>query len=165
MLQCILARSRYLIIIPVLGSFLASVVILFYAALGVLVMVYEVFTHLLFTDAEGKYLTIKSIELIDLFLLGIILYIVALGLYQLFIDEHLPMPCWLTVTSIEDLKGRLLGVVIVLLAVTFLANVVNWNGTTAIFALGTATGLVLFALGYLIRQGFNRRSEEKSDLH
>jgi uncharacterized membrane protein YqhA len=161
MLQRILAGSRYLIVIAVIGSFLTSMVILIYAGLGVITLIYNVFTHFTFTEAKGKYLVIECIELIDLFLLGAILYIVALGLYELFINENLPTPKWLVVTNLDDLKGTLLGVIVVLLAVTFLANVVNWNGSTAIVALGVAIGLVLFALGYLISQSFKPRPSKE----
>jgi hypothetical protein len=49
------------------------------------------------------------------------------------------------------------------LAVTFLANVVNWNGSTAILALGVAIGIVLFALGYLISQSFRPHAKSAND--
>jgi uncharacterized membrane protein YqhA len=61
----------------------------------------------------------------------------------LFIDPGLPMPRWLKITTLEDLKERLLGVVAVLLAVTFTGNAVTWSGTNDILALGIAIGLVL----------------------
>jgi uncharacterized membrane protein YqhA len=161
MLQRVLASSRYLIIIAILGSFLASAIVLIYAGLGVLTLIGNVFTHFFFTEQEGKHLAIECIELIDLFLLGTILYIVALGLYELFINEHLPTPRWLSITNLDDLKGTLLGVVVVLLAVTFLSNVVSWNGSNTILALGLAVGLVLFALGYLISRSFKSHTIEK----
>ena len=66
--------------------------------------------------------------------------------------------------SLDDLKVRLLGVVVVLLAVTFLGEEVTWNGSINIVALGIAVGLVLFALGFILRQGFEayagRRTKE-----
>jgi uncharacterized membrane protein YqhA len=163
MLGRIIMWSRYLVIIAILGSFIAAVVVLVYGGLGVLGIIRDAFAHSIFTEAESKRLAVECIDLIDLFFLGIVLYIVALGLYELFIDEHLPTPAWLIVPNLEDLKGKLLGVIIVLLAVTFLANVVEWNGGTAILALGIAIGLIIFALGYITIQSFNRRPAEKSD--
>ncbi len=85
-------------------------------------------------------------------------------LIVIFIDESLPTPKWLMITSLDDLKTRLLGVVVVLLAVTFLGEEVNWNGSNNIVAVGIAVGLVLFALGFILRQGFEvyagRRTKE-----
>jgi uncharacterized membrane protein YqhA len=113
MLGRIIMWSRYLIIIAILGSFIAAAVILVYGGLGVLQIVRDVFMHRVFTDAESKHLAVECVDLIDLFFLGIVLYIVALGLYELFIDERLPTPGWLVVPDLEDLKGKLLGVIIV----------------------------------------------------
>ena len=162
MLRRALAGSRYLVIIVVIGTFLASIAVLVYGAFTVVSIIIDVFTHG-FTITGAKYFAVDASELIDLFLLGIVLYIVALGLYNLFIDDTLPMPHWLEIVNLEDLKGRLLGIVVVLLAVTFLGYVVDWNGTSNILALGIAVGVVLFALGFLLNGGLNVRHHQASD--
>ena len=98
MLRKILAGSRYLIVIAVVGSFLAAIGTLVYGGLTVVSVMFESFSHVIFTVDGAKHLELESIEIIDLFLLGTVLYIVALGLYQLFIDESLPTPKWLMIT-------------------------------------------------------------------
>jgi uncharacterized membrane protein YqhA len=150
MIRRILASSRYLVIIAVLGSFLASVALIFYGGLTTINILIEVFTHATFTIPGAKHLAVESIEVIDLFLLATVLYIVALGLYELFIDENLPVLPWLVITNLDDLKAKLIGVITVSLAVTFLAYVVEWDGNMNILALGVAIGLVLFALSFLL---------------
>jgi uncharacterized membrane protein YqhA len=162
MFRNILAGSRYLIIIAVVGSFLASLTVLIYDFLTVVNVVIEVFAHHTFTPEDSKHLAFESIEMIDLFLLGAVLYIVSLGLYELFIDDKLPTPSWLMITNLNDLKGILIGVVVVLLAVTFLGYVVTWNGNSNILALGIAVGLVLLALGYLLGLGSRHLNSERS---
>jgi len=65
------------------------------------------------------------------------------------------------------LVTALLGVVVVFLAVTFLGEEVNWNGSNNIVAVGIAVGLVLFALGFILRQGFEAyagRRKNESDV-
>ena len=146
MIRRILAGSRYMVIIAVIGAFLASLVVIIYGGITVLGIIADVLTHGSFTVDGAKHLAVECIEIIDLFLLGTVLYIVALGLYELFIDESLPTPAWLVITTLDDLKAKLIGVIIVLLAVTFLAEVVTWNGSTSILSLGVAVGLVLLAL-------------------
>jgi uncharacterized membrane protein YqhA len=150
MLRNILASSRYLVVVAILGIFLAAIAVFIYGGITVISIVLGAFSHGPFTADGAKHLEIEAIELIDLFLLGSVLYITSLGLYELFIDDSLPMPRWLVVTSLDDLKERLIGVVIVLLAVTFLGYVVNWDGTTPILALGAAVGIVIFALAFLL---------------
>jgi uncharacterized membrane protein YqhA len=156
MLRNILAGSRYLVVIAILGIFLASIAVFIYGGVTVISIMLGTFTHGLFTVDGAKRLEIEAIELIDLFLLGAVLYITSLGLYELFIDDSLPMPAWLIVTSLDDLKERLIGVVIVLLAVSFLGYVVNWDNTTPILALGVAVGIVIFALAYLLSSGSHK---------
>ena len=152
MLRRILASSRYLVVIAVIGAFLASLVVLVYGGLAVFTIGFDAFSHGTFNVEGAKHLSVEAIEVIDLLLLGTVLYIIALGLYELFIDESLPTPSWLVITSLDDLKARLTGVIIVLLAVTFLAAVVNWDGNSGILYLGIAVGLVLLALGYILER-------------
>lgn len=160
MLRRVLAGSRYLVLIAVVGSLLASLLVLIYGGLTVVSIGVEVVTHATFTTTGAKHLAVECIEVIDLFLLGTVLYIVALGLYELFIDANLPTPPWLVIADLDDLKAKLTGVIIVLLAVTFLGSVVEWNGSPTILALGVSVGLVLFALSYLLTSGSKTRRVE-----
>jgi len=154
MFRNILARSRYVIAIAVIGTFLAAITMLIYGGLAVLNLMYQVFSQGIFTVKGAKVLEIEGTEVIDLFLFGAVLYIISLGLYVLFIDDRLPLPHWLEISSLNHLKEQLIVVVIVLLAVTFLGYVVDWDGSASILAPGIAVGLVLFALGFLLGSGF-----------
>ena len=139
----LLGSSRYFIVVAVIGSFIASAAALVYGGMATAAIVWRTFSERDFSQTGAKLLAVDLVTMIDLFLLGTVLYIVAVGLYELFIDPSLPMPNWLRITTLDDLKERLLGVVAVLLAVTFLGSAVTWNGTTDILALGVAVALVL----------------------
>lgn len=152
MLRRVLSGSRYLILIAVAGSLLASIILLLYGAAMIVKLAIEVATHPIFTTEDAKPLAVACIEVIDLFLLATVLYIVALGLYALFIGNTLPSLPWLVIETLDDLKVKLIGVVIVLLSVTFLSYVVEWKGNNSILTLGVGIGLVLLALGYILRQ-------------
>jgi uncharacterized membrane protein YqhA len=139
----LLATSRFFIIVAVVGSFIASAAALVYGGLATVAIVIRTFGQGDFSQTGAKLLSVDLVTMIDLFLLGTVLYIFAVGLYELFIDSGLPMPGWLRITTLDDLKERLLGVVAVLLAVTFLGSAVTWDGSTSILALGVAIALVL----------------------
>jgi uncharacterized membrane protein YqhA len=140
----ILASSRYFIVVAVVGSFAASAAALVYGGLATAAVIAQTFGGGdLFQKGGVKLLSVELVTIIDLFLLGTVLYIVSVGLYELFVDPGLPMPPWLRITTLDDLKERLLGVVAVLLAVTFLGSAVTWDGTSSILAFGLAVGLVL----------------------
>jgi uncharacterized membrane protein YqhA len=145
----ILASSRYFIVVAVVGSFVASAAALVYGGLATAKVVLQTFGGFGTGDLNEtgiKLLAVELVTIIDLFLLGTVLYIVAVGLYELFVDPGLPMPPWLRIATLDDLKERLLGVVVVLLAVTFLGNAVTWDGSASILALGLAVGVVVGAV-------------------
>ena len=145
----ILASSRYFIVVAVVGSFAASATALVYGGLATAKVVLQTlggFGSGDLTVTGIKLLAVELVTIIDLFLLGTVLYIVAVGLFDLFVDPGLPMPGWLRIATLDDLKERLLGVVVVLLAVTFLGSAMTWDGTASILALGLAVGAVLGAV-------------------
>jgi uncharacterized membrane protein YqhA len=108
---------------------------------------------------------LSFVEMIDLFLLGAVLYIVALGLYQLFIDDTLELPRWLEVHDLDDLKAKVIGVIIVLLGVIFLGNVINWDGQRDILALGISVSLVMAALTFMYFLGHRQRHPHAAPSH
>ena len=117
-----------------------------------------------FSPRNVEHIGVQFIQVTDIILLGTVLYIVSLGLYQLFLDpEHkLKVPPWLVVGDLGDLKRDLLSVTVVLLGVTFLGEVVDWNGEGDILRLGAAIALVVAALGVII--WLTPKTHEREDL-
>lgn len=147
LLGVIVGSTRFGVLFAVFGLGLASTLLLIYATLVVLKTIWETATSTAIDLDHAKHLSVVFIELTDAFLLGAVLYIIALGLYQLFIDSSLPLPAWLRINTIEQLKGKLVGVIIVLLGVTFLAAVVDGGGGESLLYLGVAVAAVILALG------------------
>lgn len=75
----------------------------------------------------------------------------AAGLYQLSFHP-LPLPEWLVVRDLDDLEDKLLNVVVVVLGITFLGQVVAWDGLRDLLGLGVATALVIAALALHLRR-------------
>jgi uncharacterized membrane protein YqhA len=163
MLRRVLAGSRYFIVIGVIGSFLASIALLIYGGLKTIGLIIETFFSGTAGQASAKYISVGFIEILDLFLLGTVLYIIALGLYQLFIDDRLPLPAWMHLHTLTDLKVELINVIIVLLGVSFLGAVVQWDGSPNILALGLAIGAILAAYALLLRSGGRLSGGDSSD--
>jgi uncharacterized membrane protein YqhA len=143
--------SPSMIILAVIGSLLAAFTLIIYGFLRVLVVIWDLITEHDLTDSREERLSIEFIELIDVFLIGVILLIVALGLYQLFIDEKSTLPSWLKIRNLDELKHRVIGVICVVLGVNFLSRVAEWTGGKDILYLGAAIGIVLAALVLLLR--------------
>jgi uncharacterized membrane protein YqhA len=88
----LLASSRYFIVVAVVGSFVASAAALVYGGLSTARVVLQAYGAGVFDEKGAKLLSVELVTIIDLFLLGTVLYIFAVGLYELFVDPGLPMP-------------------------------------------------------------------------
>lgn len=147
-----LSSSRYLILIAVVGTFLAASTLLIYGAISVFQQIFYTVMSESVSSKGAKALTLGFIENADIFLVGTALYIMSLGLFELFIDDSINLPGWLVIHTLDDLKDKLIGVIVVVMAVVFLGHVVTWHGETGIIYLGGAIGLVVAGLTYFTGQ-------------
>lgn len=163
MLGTLLAKSRYLIIVAITGSLLA-------AALVMLFGVYDIVRILIVILQQGvdeidvtKKVAVGAVELIELFLLGTVLYVIALGLYQLFINQDIQLPGWLRIETLDNLKERLLATVLVMLAVSFFGYAVTWDGSWNIIAIGLAVGIVILGVSYALANALRENSQRENE--
>jgi len=161
MIPRILGTSRFLILIAVLGSFIAATTLIIYGGLLVVFIALETLGRGRPNPAGAKELIVSSIETIDLFLLCVVLYIIAAGLYKLFVGP-IEMPSWLKIGDLNELKAQLVNVIIVLIAVIFLGQVVTQHGGIDILYLGIANAVVTVSLVYAMRHGHASRSHSSS---
>ena len=141
--------SRFFAVLAIVGTALSAAAIYIYGIGYVLRTIWDAFSKDPFgEDAALKHLTLELVEATDAFLLATVLYIVSIGFFQLFVDAHVRLPAWLRITSLDQLKSKLIGVVVVLLGVTFLGQVADWQGAREIAYLGAAIALVIASLGY-----------------
>ena len=118
----VFSLSRYLVVIAVIGLVLAALAVFVFGAITTVNIIFESFAAGEFNAEGARRVSIEFIEMIDLFLLGTVLLITAVGLYQLFIQPNTELPEWLVVTNLETLKFNLLAVIIVMLAILFLGE-------------------------------------------
>ncbi|MCU0950782.1 MAG: YqhA family protein [Burkholderiaceae bacterium] len=150
MIRPILNASRYLVIIAVLGSLAAAAALFVYGIAETIAVIAEAVAKMEVTSKGAKALALAFIEIVDLFLLGTVLLMIALGLYELFIDSDIKLPDWLHIRTFDDLKNKLVGVVLVVLAVIFLGHVVAWDGSRDLLGFGLAVAAVIAALTFFL---------------
>jgi uncharacterized membrane protein YqhA len=146
----LLSASRYVALIPVVCILLAATALILFGAALTARTLYDLVSAGAFDSKVSKELLVRSIELADLFLLGTVLYVIAVGLYELFVDDTLPLPAWLEIHDLDDLKDKLIGVVIVVLGVVFLGQVITWDGVRDLLGFGAAVALVIAALAFFL---------------
>lgn len=146
MTRRIISASRYLIVIAVVAIFLIATALLIYGAAETYKLLASLFSGI---GGKGtKTLLLSAIELVDLFLLATVLFVISVGLYELFIDDQLPLPEWLEIRNLDDLKYKLIGVVVVVMAVLFLGQLIAWDGQRDLLGYGAAVALVIAALTF-----------------
>lgn len=155
----ILGATRFMIFLAVLGALIAAATVLIYGLVQSVLVVLATLEAGFATRSGAKVLVIEFIEIVDLFLLGTVFLIISVGLYSLFIDADVPLPAWLEIKTLDDLKSKLVGVVIVVLAVLFLGQVVSWDGEQDLLGYGVAVALVIAALTYFLGLKLSAKAE------
>jgi uncharacterized membrane protein YqhA len=141
----VLSTARFVVLLGVIACMFGSL-LCFLGALAQLALVAITFFAGLDTAQQIKTLAVNEVFLADVTLIATALFLVAVGLYELFISR-LDMPVGLTINSLDDLKDKLAGVIVVALAVSFLAQIASWDGKTNLLPYGASIALVILALG------------------
>lgn len=142
------AISRLVMLVPVLATFATAVALIWFGAAETVHLVGSILdpAHAVPRDE----LLLHAIEVVDLFLLATVIHVVALGLYQLYFHQDLELPAWLKIRSLDDLKSKLVGVTITVMAVFFLGKVITWPGDIGILYLGGGAAAVIAALTWFL---------------
>ena len=147
------ASSRFFVLIATVSLFLAFMAVMVSTIIvTVLTILHAISQHMTQNEVIGK-----LIKQADYALLATVLYVLALGLYSLFVDDRVPMPSWLRFTNLGQLKELLAGVVVVAIAVIFLGQALTWNGVSDLLAPGLASAAVIAALALFLWQAARER--------
>jgi uncharacterized membrane protein YqhA len=142
----LLSLTRYAVVVPALASILGALLLMAQGSIEMVLVVIDALTNKL-TIKES---IVQVLTAIDAILLGTVLLVIGYGLYELFIDADLDVPLWLKVYDLDDLKSKLIGVVVAIIAVVFVGVFVDSNRgddvvSYGIGAGGLVVGLAIFA--------------------
>ncbi|MBI5233403.1 MAG: YqhA family protein [Deltaproteobacteria bacterium] len=144
----ILENARYVVILAVISALAGSVFLFVWTSVKMVYIAVDLTRDLMSPEATGK--TAHIVPILDSFLLAVILYIFAIGLYELFIGR-LKLPEWLVIHDLDDLKKKLSSVIALMLAVTFLEHLAEWKDPEATLMFAVAIAAVIFALIFYIK--------------
>ena len=142
----VIAFTRFAVFIPAIASILGAILLMIQGSV-------EMIRTIINAAVNGTKLKLTIVEVltaVDAILLGTVLLVIGYGLYELFIDEDLEVPVWLQVHDLDDLKSKLIGVVVALIAVIFVGVLVDTNRAEDVISFGVGagalvTGLALFS--------------------
>jgi len=149
----LLKKTRYLIVVPIFGLGLAAAIFFVFGGIGLIRALIELIVNIntgAYEGVEGGQglIVFEVVEFVHTFLVGTVLYITAVGLYQLFIGE-INFAGWLKIESTEELETNLVGVTVVVLAVNFMGAVFAGK-TESLWQYGVGIALPIAALGLFI---------------
>ena len=148
-----LTATRYLIILPILGLSIAAAFFFVFGGVALIRLPVEIGLVLLdlatqAVEIEQGLIIFEVVVFVHTFLVGTVLYITAMGLYQLLIKE-INFPRWLKIDSTEELETNLIGVTVVVLAVNFMGAIFA-RGTENLLQYGAGIALPIAALGLFV---------------
>jgi uncharacterized membrane protein YqhA len=138
----ILAATRYSAVIPAIASILGAILLMVQGSVAMVQVIIDVIV-----DGTKLKLTIVDVlTAVDAILLGTVLLVIGYGLYELFIDEDLSVPIWLQVHDLDDLKSKLIGVVVAIIAVIFVGVYVDVDRADEVISYGVGAGALVVGL-------------------
>lgn len=134
--------SRFVVAIPAVGAIIGSFVLMIIGTWEIVKAVIKVFD----TEVPLKESVVTILTAVDTLLLATVLLVIGYGLYELFVDAGVRLPPWLEIRSLDDLKAKLIGVVVAIIAVVFLGVLVDATDPNAVMLIGIGAGAVVIGL-------------------
>lgn len=153
--------TRFVMVLAVLSIFVGSATLL-------LIGTFETFSaiwHALGGHGEGVASTLRShlIESVDTFLVAVVLYVIAIGLYQLFVNPNVMLPHWLRMREVGDLEKRLVGMSVSVTAVVFVTHAIQPTSADELLPLGLAIAAVIAAIALFLYQEGRSETRARKD--
>ncbi len=150
-----LFNSRYMVMLAVLTLYLLAAVLFGYATVKTIYSLPGLLSSL--SSSSSKALMLFAVETADLFLVAVVLYVTAAGLYALFIGKRPTSQDgttarWLEVETLDDLKQNLIGVVVVAMSVLFLGILIRDDTNQNLLEVGVGIAALVAALGWYTSQ-------------
>jgi uncharacterized membrane protein YqhA len=173
-------NSRFVIFLAVLGSLLASFAIFYMASVDVVILLQHTlhYADASLTEEARKALhdsTVSHIvEVVDGYLLAVVLLIFSLGLYELFISDidqahgSKASSKILVISNLDDLKSRLAKVILMIMIVTLFEEALNMHIAQPIDLVYMGAAIALIGLALYLSHAADAHSsgdEEVTDIH
>ena len=169
-------ESRFAVLFAVVASLLSSLAVFYMATVDAYFMI----SHL--GDYASPALDVEArnalrsatithvVEIVDGYLLATVLLIFSLGLYELFISkidkaEHSETSSnVLLINSLDDLKGRLAKVILMILIVKFFEHAISMSFRSPLDLLYLAAGISLLGLALYLSHVGEHKSQQNSSV-
>ena len=135
----ILGLTRYAVVVPAIASMVGALLLMAQGSIAIVSVVVEA----VFNNSYLKVTIVDVLTAVDAILLGTVLLVIGYGLYELFVDDLIEGPSWLQVKDLDDLKSKLIGVVVAIISVVFVGVFVDANRADEVLAYGLGAGALV----------------------
>ena len=139
----IVGLTRYTVFVPAIASILGALLLMAQGSVAVVVAI----INSIVDQTPLKDVIVEVLTAVDAILLGTVLLVIGYGLYELFVDTNIDVPPWLQIRDLDDLKSKLIGVVVAIIAVVFVGVLVDSNRAGDVLAYGAGAGAIVLGLG------------------
>ncbi|MBP7689364.1 MAG: YqhA family protein [Thermoflexales bacterium] len=143
MLKKVLERGALIVVLPIITLFISAMLFGVYGTYLAIEIVVKALSKPEYLEVTS--LATKFFSVVDVYLLAIVLYIFAIGLYELFIGE-LQVADWIQIHSIDQLKAKLASLITLFVAIAFTKQLVEWQNPVETLLFGAATGILTLVL-------------------
>jgi len=138
----IVGLTRFSVFVPALASMLGALLLMAQGSIAVVQAVISAIVDL----TPLKDTIVSVLTAVDALLLGTVLLVIGYGLYELFVDSGIKVPTWLHIRDLDDLKSKLIGVVVAIIAVIFVGVLVDANRAADVLSYGVGAGALVLGL-------------------
>jgi uncharacterized membrane protein YqhA len=139
----IVGYTRFTVIVPALASMVGALLLMVQGSIAVIQAVIGAIVD----QTPLKDSIVEVLTAVDALLLGTVLLVIGYGLYELFVDDSIEIPTWLQIRDLDDLKSKLIGVVVAIIAVIFVGVLVDAKRADDVLPYGVGAGALVLALG------------------
>ena len=174
-------NSRFIVILAVIASMISSVILFVIATFDVFELIAKVFKYVtlpgpartaaVYEEFHGDVVG-HIIGAVDDYLLAMVLFIFALGVYELFISkiqeaeaEAAASSRILLIHNLDDLKDRLAKVIMMILIVTFFKNVIHITFDEPLNILYLGLGIFFVALALFFTHKGSPETKDGRNVH
>lgn len=142
-MRTVVGYTRFTVFVPALASIVGALLLM---AQGSIAVIQAVMSAIV-SQTPLKDSIVEVLTAVDAILLGTVLLVIGYGLYELFVDDKITVPAWLQINDLDDLKSKLIGVVVAIIAVIFVGVLVDANRADDVLSFGVGAGALVLALG------------------
>lgn len=158
----LIGKTRFIVLVAVVSVILVSVA-LFIMGAGLAVQgIWHAVTSLMRGEEAATRITVDLLEVVSVMLKAVVFYLIGVGFYSLFIAP-LNLTAALGIRSFNDLEIKVVSVVVVIMAVTYLEHFIRWDQAVETLLYGLSLGIVVAALVFFQMHSHRAAREDEHE--